>query len=72
MVKCDECGKELTSFSEFECSYCGRTFCSEHRLPESHACEMSARKKAAKIKSRKREQRPGGLGKFLRRILPFI
>jgi len=23
----------------FECSYCGESFCSEHRLPENHDCE---------------------------------
>ena len=72
MARCNECGKELVAFSDFECSYCGKSFCSEHRLPESHACEMNTKRKAEKIKSRKREQRPGGIRKILRSILPFI
>jgi uncharacterized protein YkwD len=36
MVKCDICGKELQL--PFSCNYCSGTFCSEHRLPESHQC----------------------------------
>ncbi len=37
MAKCDKCGK--IDALPFKCSYCGRTFCSEHRLPEKHGCE---------------------------------
>lgn len=34
--RCDICGAyELLPYT---CSYCGGTFCSEHRLPERHAC----------------------------------
>lgn len=36
MVKCGFCGKEV--LYPFECSYCGKAFCPEHRLPESHQC----------------------------------
>lgn len=35
-MKCDYCGKEEAL--PFVCNYCGGTFCSEHRLPESHQC----------------------------------
>jgi Zn-dependent protease len=35
-LKCDYCGKEESL--PFVCNYCGGTFCSEHRLPESHNC----------------------------------
>jgi len=36
MAECDECG----SFENmpYECSRCGGTFCTEHRLPEAHDC----------------------------------
>jgi Zn-dependent protease len=33
-MKCDKCGKD--TFLPFTCPYCGRSFCSEHRLPENH------------------------------------
>ncbi|UCE15132.1 MAG: AN1-type zinc finger domain-containing protein [Candidatus Heimdallarchaeota archaeon] len=33
---CEHCGKkELMGFT---CSYCDGYFCTEHRLPEKHAC----------------------------------
>lgn len=35
-MNCEYCGKEEAL--PFVCNYCGGTFCSEHRLPESHAC----------------------------------
>nr|WP_321428892.1 rhomboid family intramembrane serine protease [uncultured Methanolobus sp.] len=35
--KCWICGKEETI--PFKCRFCGKTFCSRHRLPEQHACE---------------------------------
>lgn len=37
MVKCDECG-EATGMP-YECSYCGRKLCKNHRLPENHECD---------------------------------
>ncbi len=37
MAKCDVCGKEEPIM--YRCNYCGGTFCSEHRLPEKHACD---------------------------------
>lgn len=36
MAECSECGKKSMSFT---CRYCGKKFCSEHRLPENHDCE---------------------------------
>ncbi|NHI92490.1 MAG: hypothetical protein EAX96_08295 [Candidatus Lokiarchaeota archaeon] len=36
MASCKKCGKEL--YMPFVCSYCGESYCSEHRLPETHNC----------------------------------
>lgn len=36
MGECSECGEKSMSFT---CRYCGKSFCSEHRLPENHDCE---------------------------------
>ncbi|MHC1754798.1 MAG: AN1-type zinc finger domain-containing protein [Methanosarcina sp.] len=36
-MECDLCGKK-ESFG-FKCHRCGKVFCAEHRLPESHYCE---------------------------------
>jgi Zn-dependent protease len=36
-LKCDFCGREEDL--PFTCSYCGGTYCGEHRLPEAHACK---------------------------------
>jgi len=36
MARCEVCGKE--ELLPFICSHCGRTLCSEHRLPETHNC----------------------------------
>jgi len=51
--RCDHCGKETAL--PFDCSYCGGSFCSDHRLPPSHHCineekwknRAPARRKAA-------------------------
>lgn len=40
-TKCDYCGKE--EYLPFECRYCGGKFCVDHRLPEAHHCEFSAK-----------------------------
>ena len=37
MATCKKCGKEL--YMPFVCSYCGESFCSAHRLPETHDCK---------------------------------
>ncbi|MFD1511967.1 rhomboid family intramembrane serine protease [Halomarina rubra] len=36
MALCDECGRQESM--PYNCRHCGNTFCSEHRLPESHDC----------------------------------
>ena len=38
MTQCDYCGKEIQTLSAFTCSYCGKIFCPEHRLPFNHNC----------------------------------
>jgi len=41
LVKCQECGIEVAI--PFKCSYCGKLFCYEHRLPENHRCDLTSR-----------------------------
>ena len=36
MPKCEHCGVEV--MLPFTCAYCGKNYCVEHRLPESHQC----------------------------------
>jgi len=36
MAKCDACGEHENM--PYECRRCGGTYCSDHRLPESHDC----------------------------------
>ncbi|MFA9517002.1 rhomboid family intramembrane serine protease [Halopenitus sp. H-Gu1] len=36
MAECDECGAYENM--PYQCHRCGNTFCSDHRLPESHNC----------------------------------
>ena len=36
MTECVVCGDE--NELQYNCNHCGQTFCSEHRLPESHRC----------------------------------
>ena len=43
-AKCQHCGIEVVL--PFKCSYCHGYFCSEHRLPENHACPEYWRAKA--------------------------
>ena len=40
MKKCAYCGRELETMP-FHCRYCGKEFCSQHRLPENHQCSYS-------------------------------
>jgi hypothetical protein len=39
MTECEVCGKKL--FMPFQCNFCGRYFCNEHRLPENHDCAFA-------------------------------
>jgi len=41
MVKCQQCGEEVAI--PFKCSYCGKRFCYDHRLPENHQCDLTSR-----------------------------
>ncbi|MFX0207219.1 MAG: AN1-type zinc finger domain-containing protein [Candidatus Hodarchaeota archaeon] len=43
---CAICGKE--QLLPFKCSYCGRPFCANHRLPENHNCDALGTGKVAK------------------------
>ncbi|MFC6731992.1 rhomboid family intramembrane serine protease [Haladaptatus sp. DYSN1] len=36
MATCDQCGRHENL--PYNCRHCGGTYCSEHRLPENHAC----------------------------------
>ena len=71
MAKCHDCGKEIIGLGGFECSYCRKIFCPEHRLPESHACEMDSKKKSAKVKTRRLDQKPNRGRGVLRRLFRF-
>ncbi len=40
MALCDYPGCERKEALPFRCKYCGKSFCTKHRLPENHACEQ--------------------------------
>lgn len=40
MPECDQCGEQC--IHQFFCSYCGGTYCSDHRFPPSHNCVNEA------------------------------
>jgi len=48
-MKCAYCGKEVLLYDGFECSFCGKFVCKEHRMPESHACKMDSELKRDKV-----------------------
>jgi membrane associated rhomboid family serine protease len=56
MAECSKCGKQSMSFT---CRYCGKKFCSEHRLPEKHDCEglESGKKEEYQTSTEKQEQK---------------
>lgn len=33
------CTKKINSFTRYECNYCHKEFCENHRLPEEHGCK---------------------------------
>ncbi len=39
MAQCNYLGCERSEALPFKCKYCGKSFCTKHRLPENHACE---------------------------------
>ena len=40
MPQCEFPGCEHREAFPFKCSYCGKSFCTKHRLPENHNCEQ--------------------------------
>lgn len=42
MAACDACGEESDGFL-YTCNECGKTLCSDHRLPEKHRCGLRER-----------------------------
>jgi len=40
MAQCNYLGCERKEALPFKCKYCGKSFCTKHRLPENHACEQ--------------------------------
>jgi len=60
MTKCTACGKE--ELLPFTCKYCGRQFCAEHRLPETHNCPMVG----AKIYTMKKVMEKGSVPVYAR------
>lgn len=56
MPKCELCGEEVTL--PFECNYCGKIFCTKHRLPESHKCINLPKEAPGQIEEKGVEQEP--------------
>ena len=54
MNKCDICGKK--EVLPYKCSYCGGTFCSDHRLPEQHDCTFDSEYWNVPVKVKKEEK----------------
>lgn len=45
MTFCSFCGNAISKLP-FICSYCGKTFCTDHRLPENHQCSFEVKKES--------------------------
>lgn len=60
MTRCEICGKD--ELLPFICSYCGKTLCSEHRLPESHDCLALPKTRPMIEKERIRSLRKSRIG----------
>jgi Zn-dependent protease len=48
-MNCEKCLKE--TFLPFRCQYCGGYFCSDHRLPENHACPQMELARMPKVET---------------------
>jgi len=48
-TKCQHCGRDIVL--PFKCPHCNGYFCTEHRLPENHACPESWRVRAPREKA---------------------
>lgn len=60
-MKCQYCKRDVVL--PFKCPYCNGYYCSEHRLPENHACPeywkaMAPREEAPPIITQEQERRP--------------
>jgi len=55
-VKCQHCEQDVAL--PFKCPFCSQYFCSEHRLPENHACPEYWKAKAVVRKEAPPEQKP--------------
>ncbi len=53
---CDVCGAEESL--PFVCTYCGRPYCSQHRLPENHSCPEYWKLKLPRTAPPTRAERP--------------
>lgn len=42
-MNCEFCGKEIDHIP-FQCEYCGRYYCDDHRLHENHYCTYALKK----------------------------
>ncbi len=56
MNNCDVCGKK--EVLPYKCSYCGGTFCSDHRLPEQHNCSFDKDYWNVPVKVKKEKKAP--------------
>ncbi len=72
-MECEECGEKTTM--PYECSFCGKNYCSEHRLPENHSCmglssyEKNIRKEGKLYKgSNKEKTRKTGITSKINKI----
>jgi predicted nucleic acid binding AN1-type Zn finger protein len=54
-MKCDHCGRDMETL-EYTCSKCEQTFCTQHRLPESHDCIGLKVEKAERYLKREEEE----------------
>jgi len=63
VARCAFCGQEEAM--PFTCSYCGETFCGNHRLPEGHFCPN---RWMAASPSQKREQEQVKMAKGMRSV----
>jgi len=71
MAQCDYCGKGIQTLSTFTCSYCGKTFCPEHRLPFNHDCaHIEAWKQTPPPNQKKTEQKAARRNQMHKNTLP--
>ena len=52
--KCAYCGGKADVV--FECPYCKKQFCPEHKKPDAHECEYSVRVRTRKIREMMKEK----------------